>query len=147
MPGDGPSSTQPNDDEFEILERINNPENRSLVKRLYQNVANYCPQSTVEQVGVGVVGGWLTGYVCKKVGKVAATSLGSGLMLLRLADQYGYIKINWRKVEKDTKYIRNRVEDEVSRNRSQIQTVNDFLRQNTTITLSFSSGFLIGFTL
>lgn len=117
------------------------------MRRLYRNIANYCPQSTVEQVGVGLIGGWLTGFVCKKVGKAAATSLGSGLVLLRLADQYGYIKINWRKVEKDTKYIRNRVEDEVARNHSQIQTVSDFVKDNTTVTLSFSSGFLIGFTL
>ena len=54
---------------------------------------------------------------------MAATSVGSGLVLLRLADQYGYVKINWRKVEKDTKYIRDRVEDEVARNQSQIQSV------------------------
>jgi len=142
------SSSNPKDDEsFEILDRINTPENRSVARRIYQNIVNYCPQSTVEQVGIGLVGGWLTGFVCKKVGKVAATSVGSGLVLLRLADQYGYVKINWRKVEKDANYIKDRVESEVARNQSQIQSVSDFVKKNTMVTLSFSSGFLIGFTL
>lgn len=48
----------PDDESFEILDRINTPENRSVMRRLYRNIANYCPQSTVEQVGVGLIGGW-----------------------------------------------------------------------------------------
>lgn len=39
-----------------------------------------------------------TGYVTLKVGKTAALALGGGIILLQIAQQKGYITIDWSKV-------------------------------------------------
>ena len=41
------------------------------------------------QIGIGAVGGWATGFVFGKVGRAAATTLGTSLVLFQLANHYG----------------------------------------------------------
>ena len=42
------------------------------------------------QIGIGALGGWATGFVFGKVGRAAATTLGTSLVLFQLANHYGY---------------------------------------------------------
>uniref|UniRef100_A0A8C6UST6 FUN14 domain containing 1 n=1 Tax=Neogobius melanostomus TaxID=47308 RepID=A0A8C6UST6_9GOBI len=41
------------------------------------------------------------GYLFQRVGKIAATAVGGGFLLLQIANHTGYVQINWKKVEKD----------------------------------------------
>ncbi|CAD7925060.1 unnamed protein product [Amoebophrya sp. A25] len=45
--------------------------------------------------------GLAAGYACKKAGKVLAVGVGSLYCLFQVAASYGYVTINWKKVEKD----------------------------------------------
>ncbi|KAF5283426.1 hypothetical protein FQA39_LY04802 [Lamprigera yunnana] len=56
--------------------------------------------SATKQILLGASSGWLTGCLAMKVSRVAAFSLGGGILLLQVANEKGYIKINWDKINK-----------------------------------------------
>jgi hypothetical protein len=49
-----------------------------------------------------------------RVGKTAALALGGGIILLEIANEKGYIKINWDKVQKNLDKVTDTVEEKVS---------------------------------
>lgn len=49
-----------------------------------------------------------------KVGKVAATAVGGGIILLQVANHQGYIKVNWDKVYKQVDKVADRVEEKAT---------------------------------
>uniref|UniRef100_A0A8C4TWF2 FUN14 domain-containing protein 2 n=1 Tax=Falco tinnunculus TaxID=100819 RepID=A0A8C4TWF2_FALTI len=53
------------------------------------------------QLVIGGVTGWCTGFIFQKVGKLAATAVGGGFFLLQIANHTGYIKVDWKLVERD----------------------------------------------
>ncbi|KAB0392067.1 hypothetical protein E2I00_017200, partial [Balaenoptera physalus] len=61
------------------------------------------------QLLIGGVTGWCTGFIFQKVGRLAATALGGGFFLLQLANHTGYIRVDWRRVEKDVQKAREQL--------------------------------------
>ncbi|KAF5300362.1 hypothetical protein FQR65_LT00983 [Abscondita terminalis] len=55
----------------------------------------------------------VTGYLAMKVGRTAALALGSGIIILELANQKGYIKINWNKVNKQVNKVTDKIEKQI----------------------------------
>jgi FUN14 domain-containing protein 1 len=49
-----------------------------------------------------------------KVGKMAAIALGGGIIILQLANQQGYIAIDWNKVYKKVDKVTDKVEEAVT---------------------------------
>lgn len=49
----------------------------------------------------GGVSGLAAGFACKKIGKALAVGVGSLYCLFQVAASYGYITVNWKKVEED----------------------------------------------
>lgn len=49
-----------------------------------------------------------------RVGKVVAVSVGGGIILLQIANEKGYIKVNWSKVNKELDKVADKVEEKVS---------------------------------
>lgn len=49
-----------------------------------------------------------------KVGKAAACALGGGIILLEIANQKGYIKINWNKVNNKIDKATNTLEESIT---------------------------------
>lgn len=47
---------------------------------------------------LGGVSGWISAFVLKKFGSVAATALGGGLLLIQLANHRGYVVVNWNQI-------------------------------------------------
>ncbi|XP_076806102.1 FUN14 domain-containing protein 1-like [Clavelina lepadiformis] len=97
-----PSTEEDNQEEYEILDVTENAQQRmsafiEYVGRVPQLISRV-PHSDVAVAGLG---GWAVGYLFKKVGRVAATSVGGGLCLMQLAYQSGYITINWNKLNRD----------------------------------------------
>ena len=56
----------------------------------------------------------MTGFLASKVGKAAAFALGGGIIILQVAAQQGYIKINWDKIQKKAEKIGDKVEEAVT---------------------------------
>ncbi|KAK3569200.1 hypothetical protein QTP86_026624 [Hemibagrus guttatus] len=57
--------------------------------------------SVATQIMMGGVTGWCAGYLFQKVGKIAATAVGGGFLLLQIANHSGYVQVDWKKVKKD----------------------------------------------
>lgn len=55
-----------------------------------------------------------TGYVTMKVGKMAAVAVGGGIIILQVANQQGYIKIDWNKINKKIDKVSDKVEEAVT---------------------------------
>lgn len=55
-----------------------------------------------------------TGYITMKVGKMAAIAVGGGIILLQVANQQGYIQIDWNKINKKVDKVTDKVEEAVT---------------------------------
>lgn len=49
-----------------------------------------------------------------RVGKVAALALGGGIILLQIANEKGYINVNWDKVNKNLDKVADKVEEKIT---------------------------------
>lgn len=104
--------------------------------------------SVVTQIAIGGVSGWCAGYLFQKVGKVAATSVGGGLLLLQIANNSGYIQVDWKRVEKDVNKAKKQLKKGTNQASAELDTVfqksMEFVKKNIVVTSSFVGGFLLG---
>ncbi|EDW13555.1 FUN14 domain-containing protein 1 [Drosophila mojavensis] len=73
-------------------------------------------RSTYSQLFIGVTSGWATGYTTMKFGKFAAFAIGGSIILIEIAHQEGFIKIDWPKLTKSVDKIAEKVESSISGN-------------------------------
>ncbi|XP_053425124.1 FUN14 domain-containing protein 2-like [Nycticebus coucang] len=105
--------------------------------------------SVATQLLIGGVTGWCTEFIFQKVGKLAATAVGGGFLLLQLVNHTGCIKVDWQRVEKDMKEAKeqlkvrksNQIPTEV---KSKTEEVVSFVKKNVLVTGGFFGGFLLG---
>ncbi|XP_045150242.1 A-kinase anchor protein 7 [Echinops telfairi] len=112
----------------------------------WRKLVGHKKHSTVPQLLIGGATGWCTGFLFQKVGKLAATAVGGGFLLLQLANHTGYIKVDWQRVEKDMKKAQEhlkspRMPSEVE---SKTEAVVSFAKKNILATGGFLGGFLLG---
>ncbi|XP_065176361.1 FUN14 domain-containing protein 2-like [Sycon ciliatum] len=112
-------------------------------------------QPVAVQVAAGAVPGAITGYVFKRVSTTAAAAVGGGLILIQLAARAGYVSINWRRLERDTKHQWEQVKEQTARAavgteiggrslQSWTREVGQFAKDNVAVSGGFLSGFLLG---
>lgn len=77
-------------------------------------VGDVSKKSATKQILIGAGSGWATGYVTMKVGKAAAIAVGGGIILLQIANQQGYITIDWSKIHKKVDKVTDKVEEAVT---------------------------------
>ncbi|XP_026530404.1 FUN14 domain-containing protein 2 [Notechis scutatus] len=92
-----------------------------------------------------------TGFIFQKVGKLAATAVGGGFFLLQLANHTGYIKIDWKMVERDVSKAKKHLKFSGSTSsklvpevKSQFDEAVSFLKRNVLLSGGFVGGFLLG---
>ncbi|XP_037542547.1 FUN14 domain-containing protein 1 [Nematolebias whitei] len=78
--------------------------------------------SVATQIALGGVSGWCAGYLFQKVGKVAATAVGGGLLLLQIANNSGYIQVDWKRVEKDVNKAKKQLQKGTNRSAPELNT-------------------------
>lgn len=104
--------------------------------------------SVATQIAIGGVSGWCAGYLFQKVGKVAATAVGGGLLMLQIANNSGYIQVDWKRVEKDVNKAKKQLKKGTNQASTEFDTVfkksTDFVKKNIVVTSSFVGGFLLG---
>lgn len=79
-----------------------------------------------------------------KIGKTAAFAMGGGIILLQIAQQKGYIVIDWEKIRRNAEKVTEKVEESSYNNHSWINQVRNFAFQNSCFAAGFLGGFLIG---
>ncbi|XP_029476540.1 FUN14 domain-containing protein 1A-like [Oncorhynchus nerka] len=100
------------------------------------------------QLAIGGVSGWCAGYLFQKVGKLAASAVGGGFFLLQIANHTGYIKVDWKRVERDVnkakKQLKLNTEKPSKEVRTKVDEVQTFVVKNIVLTGGFAGGFLLG---
>ncbi|XP_059483268.1 FUN14 domain-containing protein 1 [Neocloeon triangulifer] len=67
-------------------------------------------KSATKQLIWGGASGLCTGFISMRVGKAAATALGGGILLLTIANQKGYISVDWDKLSRSVDKAVDKVE-------------------------------------
>jgi len=115
---------------------------KSWISKMTNDVSK---TSVAKQIGIGALGGWATGFVFGKVGRAAATTLGTSLVLFQLANHYGYIKVDWKKVEKTKKNVTKDLQDNVGAYVPKFLDESKALAaKNVYLAGGFAGGFLLG---
>ena len=100
------------------------------------------------QIVMGGVSGWCAGFLFQKVGKLAATAVGGGFLLLQIASHSGYVQIDWKRVEKDVNKAKRQVKKRANKAAPEINNIieeaTEFVKQNIVICSGFVGGFLLG---
>ncbi|XP_014216080.1 FUN14 domain-containing protein 1 isoform X2 [Copidosoma floridanum] len=84
---------------------------KSFIEKILGDVSK---TSATKQIVIGSASGWATGFLTMKVGKVAAFAVGGGIIMLQIAANQGYIKINWDKIQKKADKITDKVEEKLT---------------------------------
>ncbi|XP_043088013.1 FUN14 domain-containing protein 1-like isoform X1 [Puntigrus tetrazona] len=88
------------------------------------------------------------GYLFQRVGKVAATAVGGGFLLLQIANHSGYVQVDWKKVEKDVNKAKRRLKKKANKAAPEINTfieeATEFVKKNIVVSSGFVGGFLLG---
>ena len=104
------------------------------------------PYSVPTQVAIGGSAGYLAGLIGKKVGKTALVLVGAAAVMIPMAEHFGYLKINWKKVEKDVTKARFSLNKSVNKTRSQIDLDKavSIAKLNPNLSLSAIGGLILG---
>ncbi|XP_047211688.1 FUN14 domain-containing protein 1 isoform X3 [Girardinichthys multiradiatus] len=88
------------------------------------------------------------GYVFQRVGKIAATAIGGGFLLLQIANHSGYVQVDWKKVEKDVNKAKKHLKKKANKAAPEINTfieeATDFIKRNIVLSSGFVGGFFLG---
>ncbi|XP_022901211.1 FUN14 domain-containing protein 1-like [Onthophagus taurus] len=95
--------------------RLKNTEKSSASSSFLEKcLGDISKASATKQIFLGASSGWITGYLSMKFGKVVAISVGGGIILLQIANEKGYINVNWGKVNKKIDKIVDKVEEKIT---------------------------------
>ncbi|RNA32334.1 FUN14 domain-containing 1-like [Brachionus plicatilis] len=135
------------------------PSSNSVSDFIRNSINEIKEMSTLNQVFVGGSAGLATGYVTSKVGRMAAFTVGSSLIMLQLAQHFGYIEIKWGKKSSKIKDLKKKaieVAEETGLLDSNSQNeklerafgfVKKFMQENFAFGISFGGGLLIGISI
>ncbi|XP_067401256.1 FUN14 domain-containing protein 1 isoform X1 [Emydura macquarii macquarii] len=138
------------DDSYEVLDlteyaRRHHWWNRVFGRNSGPIVEKY---SVATQIVMGGVTGWCAGFLFQKVGKLAATAVGGGFLLLQIASHSGYVQVDWKRVEKDVNKAKRQIKKRANRAAPEINTLieesTEFIKQNIVVSSGFVGGFLLG---
>ncbi|XP_006144355.1 A-kinase anchoring protein 7 isoform X2 [Tupaia chinensis] len=104
--------------------------------------------SVATQIITGGVTGWCAGFVFQKVGKLSATAVGGGFLLLQIASHSGCVQIHWKRAEKDANKAQRQIKKRANKAAPEINNIikeaTEFIRQNIVMSGGFAGGFLLG---
>ncbi|XP_009957146.1 PREDICTED: FUN14 domain-containing protein 2-like, partial [Leptosomus discolor] len=91
------------EDSFNVLDLAEYTKNQPWWHKVFAPSSGSSAEkyNVATQLVIGGVTGWCTGFIFQKVGKLAATAVGGGFFLLQIANHTGYIKVDWKLVERD----------------------------------------------
>lgn len=114
---------------------------RSVIDKILKEVET----SPYKQLIICTSTGWLTGLLAMKIGKTVAFALGAGIILLEIANQKGYIKVNWNKInDRQFDKMSGKAKKEITGQKSNwIDTVYTYAYFNNSLTAGFIGGFLV----
>ncbi|GAB1598218.1 FUN14 domain-containing protein 1-like [Argonauta hians] len=125
-----------------VLDIATYTKDKPWIENIYRDVSKL---SVAKQTVVGGVSGWCAGMLFAKVGKVAAATVGTSLLLLQVAQHQGYVTVNWTKIEKSMQTAKDSIEKDSKLAYPHIAaSIKTFFAQNVFLASGFAGGFLLG---
>uniref|UniRef100_A0A4X2QWJ7 FUN14 domain-containing protein 1 n=1 Tax=Xenopus tropicalis TaxID=8364 RepID=A0A4X2QWJ7_XENTR len=120
------------DESYEVLDLTEYARRHHWWNRLFGRNSGPLTEkySVATQIVMGGVSGWCAGFLFQKVGKLAATAVGGGFLLLQIASHGGYIQIDWKRVEKDVNKAKRKIKKEANKSVPEINTLIEEVREN-----------------
>ncbi|XP_006001394.1 FUN14 domain-containing protein 1 isoform X1 [Latimeria chalumnae] len=104
--------------------------------------------SVATQIMMGGISGWCAGFLFQKVGKLAATAVGGGFLLLQIANHSGYVQVDWKRVERDVNKAKRQLKKRANKAAPEINNFieesSEFVKRNIVLSSGFVGGFLLG---
>ncbi|XP_078415839.1 FUN14 domain-containing protein 1 isoform X2 [Cetorhinus maximus] len=138
------------DDSYEVVDLLEYSGRHEWWGRIFgQNSGPVAEKySVATQLMMGGVTGWCAGFVFQKIGKLAATAIGGGFLLMQVANHSGYIKVDWKRVEKDVNKAKRQLRKKANKAAPEINTFieesAEFVKKNIVLASGFVGGFLLG---
>ncbi|XP_070969069.1 FUN14 domain-containing protein 1-like [Oncorhynchus clarkii lewisi] len=133
------------DDTYEVVDLTEYARRHQWWSMMFGNnsgpLAEKCSVTT--QIVMGGVTGWCAGYLFQRVGKIAATAIGGGFLLLQIANHSGYVQVDWKKVEKHLKKRTKQAAPEINSFFEEVKAT-EFVKKNIVLSSGFVGGFLLG---
>ncbi|XP_018584876.2 FUN14 domain-containing protein 1-like [Scleropages formosus] len=138
------------DDSYEVIDLTEYARRHQWWSRVFGNSPGPIAEkySVATQIMMGGVTGWCAGYLFQRVGKIVATALGGGFLLLQIANHTGYVQVDWKRVENDVnkakKHLKNRADRAAPEIKSFLGESTEFVKRNVVLSGGFLGGFLLG---
>ncbi|NXQ26260.1 FUND1 protein, partial [Alaudala cheleensis] len=138
------------DDSYEVLDLTEYARRHHWWNRVFGRSSGPIVEkySVATQIVMGGVTGWCAGFLFQKVGKLAATAVGGGFLLLQIASHSGYVQVDWKRVEKDVNKAKKQLKKRANKAAPEINTLieesTEFIKQNIVVSSGFVGGFLLG---
>ena len=117
--------------------------NHKWVQNLLKDASK---MSVTNQTLIGGLSGWCFGLLFAKVGKIAAVTVGTSLLLLQVAHHQGYVNVNWKKLGENAHQIQKAVMKETGETFpcKLVSSSQSFFEDNMLLASVFAGGFLLG---
>ncbi|CAG2110703.1 unnamed protein product [Medioppia subpectinata] len=133
-------SGKTNDDLFEELNSSEDP--LSYVNKYYKDLKK---SSSAKQLTIGAISGWTAGFVLAKFGRTAGAAIGGTFLLLNLAHYNGYIRVDWKRLNRDLDLAKKEFNKRKDKELPQLtQKAKRFAKDNAVMASGFAGGFLLG---
>ncbi|CAG2257850.1 unnamed protein product [Mytilus edulis] len=130
------------DNSFEILDLSSLGRNKTWVQKAFGDISK---RSAAQQITIGGVSGWVSGFLFIKVTKAVVVTMGLSLVLIQVAQHQGYIKINYKAIQSEIKKTKDVINKEANRHYpGVVENAKRFLQKNMFLAGGFAGGFLIG---
>lgn len=117
-------------------------ESESIIYKVIKGIGK---STATQQLILGTASGYLSGYLMMKVVKVAAVIVGSGMILLQIANHNGYAKINSDMIYKNVEEQVDKIEVSSPKSGSKLlYNMRSIFKNNSNLSASFTGGLLIG---
>ncbi|XP_066520692.1 FUN14 domain-containing protein 1 isoform X1 [Hoplias malabaricus] len=146
----GQEEAESEDEAYEVVDLTEYARSHQWWSRIFGSNSGPIAEkySVATQIMMGGVTGWCAGYLFQKVGKIAATAVGGGFLLLQVANHSGYVQVDWKKVEKDVnkakKHLKKKANKAVPEINTFIEEATEFVKRNIVLSSGFVGGFLLG---
>uniref|UniRef100_A0A3P8RYH7 FUN14 domain containing 1 n=1 Tax=Amphiprion percula TaxID=161767 RepID=A0A3P8RYH7_AMPPE len=120
----GQDDPESEDEVYEVVDLTEYARRHQWWSRVFGNNSGPIAEkySVATQLMMGGVTGWCAGYVFQRVGKIAATAIGGGFLLLQIANHSGYVQVDWKKVEKDVNKAKKHLKKKANKAAPEINT-------------------------
>ncbi|KAG5193532.1 hypothetical protein MJG53_019625 [Ovis ammon polii x Ovis aries] len=120
-----PQEYESDDDSYEVLDLTEYARRHHWWNRVFGHSSGPMVEkySVATQIVMGGVSGWCAGFLFQKVGKLAATAVGGGFLLLQIASHSGYVQIDWKRVEKDVNKAKRQIKKRANKAAPEINNI------------------------